>query len=613
MAIDLEKVTKGYLSSSKKLYQAIQQELNQTGNVKCLLPLIFRFNGKPVTLDNHFPFEICFFHNRPRLMQKKCGRQVGKSFQNAMELIIRGVLIENWNTLYVTPLFETVRRFSTLYVKALIDQSPARRLMTGKNVTSQVLQRTLGTNSTIFFGYAQRDADRIRGINANEVQYDEVQLMNPEVFPVIRQVMGGSIYGEYESMAGTPLSLVNGSEKMFNQSTMSEWMMKCERCGYENIACSEYDLFEIIGPVTDDIGPGNPGTRCRKCRGPIYPERGRWLHRYPERRNTFLGIHVPQIIMPWHAYSRDRWIKLHHRLTHGSTSEVYNELMGEACDSAFKPVSISELKRAAILHRNVLEDALAVKNKYVHLAMGIDWGGGGLSGLSRTKAAIIGTSPTGKTDVIYGVDLNYSHDPFQEVKLLALLAMKFGCELIAHDAGGGVGATRESLLWQTGIMLDVWPMNYVGPTGKGMLVPRPATQEGERTFFTLDKARSIDFLCQTIKQGYLRFFQWDFISDDSPGLIYDFTSLATEIAPRVMGSDVLLITKEDGASDDFVHAVNMGCCALWGKYNLWPKLSEWTQHKSMQQLSNISDELGNEWAVDDIERLLKSVQSGGRI
>ena len=604
---ELRRVTTG-----RDLYKLIGAELEQTGNVKSLLPLLFRFNGRPVTLDDHFPFEVCFYHRRPRRMQKKCGRQVGKSFQNAMELIVRGILVPNWNTLYVTPLFETVRRFSTQYVKALIEQSPAKRLMTMKGATSQVLQRTLGTQSTIFFGYAQRDADRIRGINGNEGGYDEVQLMNPEVFPVIQQTMGGSPFGEYETFAGTPLSLVNHTEKLFNPSTMSEWMMKCEACGKENIAASEYDLFEIIGPVTDDIGPGNPGTRCRNCKGPLYPERGRWWHRYPERRDDFLGIHVPQVIMPWHAYSRDRWIKLWDRLKHGSQTEVYNELMGEACDSSFKPVSIRELKRAAILHSNTLAEALAVKGRYTRLAIGIDWGGGGMSGLSRTKAAIVGMTPTGKTDVIFGVDLNFSHDPFEEVKLLMILAQKFGVEIIAHDAGGGVGATREALMFQTNLRMEVWPMNYTGPTGKGMLIPRPPSHPGEKMFFTLDKARSIDFVCQAIKQGFIRTFKWDFISDNNPGLLYDFTSLSTEIAERVMGSDVFLISKEEGSSDDFVHAVNFACCALWGKYNAWPQLSTVQHFKSMQQIANIADEVGNVWDVNDIDKLLARVQMGGR-
>ena len=601
------------IKTGRQLFRLIDDELQATGNLKSLLPLLFSFNGEPVTLNDHFPFETCFYHRRPRRMQKMCGRQVGKSFQNAMELILQGILRPNWNALYVTPLFETVRRFSTQYVKSLIDQSPAKRLMTGKGVTSQVLQRTLGTNSTIFFGYAQRDADRIRGINANMVFYDEVQLMSPEVFPVIQQVMGGSKFGEYESFAGTPLSLVNNAAKLFNRSTMSEWMMKCEACGYENIAASEYDLFEIVGPVTDDIGPGNPGTRCRKCRGPLYPERGRWWHRYPERRDDFLGIHVPQVIMPWHAYSRDRWIKLWDRLTNGSQTEVFNEVMGESCDSSFKPLSITDLKRAAILHKNEVKEALAAKSRYVRLVMGIDWGGGGMSGISRTKAAIIGMTPTGKTDVIFGVDLNFCHDPFQEVKALMVLAMTFGVEIIAHDAGGGVGATREALMLQTQVRCEIWPMTYTGPITKGLMIPRPATQPGEKTFFTVDKARSIDFVCQAIKQGFIRTFQWDFISDTNPGLLYDFTALSTEIAERVMGSDVLLITKEDGASDDFVHAVTFACCALWGKYNCWPRLSSIQNFSSMQQLANIADEVGNYWSVEDIDKMLARVKSGDRV
>ncbi len=84
-----------------------------------------------------------------------------------------------------------------------------------------------------------------------------------------------------------------------------------------------------------------------------------------------------------------------------SDAEKYNEILGEACDSGFKPISETVLRRAACLgHSNTVAAALDAAVRYPVKAMGIDWGGGGISGLSRTKAAIVGITTDGKTDVL---------------------------------------------------------------------------------------------------------------------------------------------------------------------------------------------------------------------
>jgi len=613
-------------TNSREICQHVQNRMELTSNVSHLLPLLFRYNGRPVTLDRHFVLETAFYHNRPRRMILKCARQVGKSFQQALLVILRAMLIPNWNLLYITPLFEQVRRFSTLYIRGLIDESPVKRLLKRKGASSQVLQRTFGNNSTLFFNYAQRDANRTRGINSNENFYDEVQLMTRDVIEILQQTMGGSLEGEYESFAGTPLSFGNVIDEFYRDSTQSEWMVKCRSCGYENRAGVEFDLLKMIGPVYEDISPGEngkfgkPGLVCARCsktdkgtRGikPIFTEDGRWFHRVPERRDMFLGLHIPQPIMPWHAYSRDRWTKLNNRLAHGSEGEVFNEILGESADTSFKPISINDLKRAAVLgfSGHDVHAAKAFARKYQRLAMGIDWGGGGTDGLSRTKAAIMGFKD-GKTDVLYGIDMNFSHRAFEEVKILLMIASMFGVELIAADAGG-IGATRTDMLWQTGVLqAELWPMTYVGAI-KNAIIRRHDESNGENpAYYTIDKSHSIQFTCQAIKQGHLRFFDYDFHGKDNPGLMHDFLALTSEVAHRVMGSDVLIIDREQGKSDDFAHAVNLGCCAGWSFYDAWPQVSKWNEYASLNELANMSDAIGGaEVTPAEVEAALRLVKT----
>lgn len=604
-------------SNRKRIADTMVDIVQRTGNLAPIIPLLFAYNSEPVTLRRHYQFEICFTHKRPRRVIKKCARQTGKSFQNAIEVQTRQVMIPNWNILYVTPLFEQVRRFSTQYVAALIAQSPIKQLLTLKGGSSQVLQRTSRNRSTLYFTYAQRDADRARGINANEVAYDEVQMINRDVFPVLQQVMGGSIYGEYELFSGTPLSPQNYSEELFRRSTMSEWMIPCRHCNYDNVASVEFDLLKMIGPYHPDIGEDCPGLVCARCSPHnnvrnlkhIYPEDGRWWHRCPERREDFLGIHVPQPVMHWHAYDRDRWLNLTNRLASGDEIAVYNEILGECADSSFKPVSETDLKRIAVLPwENKFREAMEHRYNYPRLALGIDWGGYGTKLVSRTKAAIVGITATGKTDVLFGVDLR--NRPLEETQALMVLAQQFGVEIIAHDVGGGVGSTRETMMYQTGYLnCEIWPMSYQGPMTNAMIRRRDGNAEGETLTYVIDKARSLMFLCQAIKQGHLRTFKYDYVNRDNPGLLTDFTALTSEISRRVQGSDVLLIDREEGLSDDFAHAVNFACLALWSKYGCYPKLNVVDFVDTVQTLANSKNLLraSKQWSTEDVEKLLSNI------
>ena len=483
-----------------------------------------------------------------------------------------------------------------------------------KGASQQVLQRTFSNHSTIFFSYANRDANRARGINAHELYLDEFQLMIGSNIPILQRTMDGSLFGSYESYAGTSLSPTNILEQEYLKSTMSLWMIKCRHCGKDNVAETNYDLLKMVGPVTNDISPEKPGLVCAHCskssergRKPLYTQDGRWWHRAPERRNDYLGVHIPQPIMSWHANDRDRWITLHNIIKTANQAELWNEVFGEPYDSLFKPITAGDLQRAACLgHPNKLRDALSRRSQYSFLAMGIDWGGGGISGVSRTKASIVGISNTGKLDVIYGIDLQYTHDPVREVKALMMLANQFGVSLIAHDAGGGVGADKEAMMYAAAAgNAELMPINYSGYLANRYIDLRSGVNPQDGAQYVVDKARTLMFLCQAVKQGFVRFFNYDYQSPENPGLLHDFLALNSQVAKRVIGSDVLLIQSDPEVSDDFVHATNFACVACWYKFQIWPKLTLNMNFSTLQELdANASQNI--EGGIEALESLLST-------
>ncbi len=565
-ALDVMATETGYAESIAQL----KAELGKRApTVEFLLPLMLTLKGKPYSIKDHFPFAPVFRNRKPRKILLKTGRQVSKSTSLAADGVVTTVLNPFFTTLYVTPLFEQVRRFSNNYVRPFVDESPLKNLWLGPNTEQNVLQRSFGNHSKMQFSYALLDADRIRGITADKVAIDEVQDMDAEHIPIILETMSYSKY-ELSSYAGTPKTLDNTIEGLWQQSSQAEWFVKCFSCGHQNIPASEFDLEKMIGPVHDGISPQRPATICAKCSKPINPRFGRWVHRDPDKRWDFAGYHVPQVIMPIHYESADKWSTLVGKRDGWESQPhvFYNEVLGESYDTGQKLVTLTELKEAAKLpwENNPIEPdrkALEAARGYTKRVMAIDWGGGGEAGVSLTTIAVLGLLPTGGIDVIWGKRLTTPHDHLGEATECLHWYKRFGCNFLAHDYTGA-GTLRETFIVQAGLPVDrIMPVAYVRAATKAPMYHVPKTELHPRDHYRVDKTRMLLYVTMFIKLGRLRFFQWDFRDTDQPGLIYDFLSLVENKVETKAASDIYTIVRAAGLSDDFAQAVNIGCAALW--------------------------------------------------
>lgn len=148
-----------------------------------LLPLLFRLKSHPYSLEwSHFMFEPMFrTKNTPRVLILKCGRQVSKSTSLAANQILRAFVQPDYNILTVMPLFEQVRKFSQNYVRPFIITSGIKSHLIGDLGSDSVLQRAIGQNSSLFYSYSSGDPNRVRGIPADECNFDECCAPNTKV------------------------------------------------------------------------------------------------------------------------------------------------------------------------------------------------------------------------------------------------------------------------------------------------------------------------------------------------------------------------------------------------------------------------------------------------
>lgn len=566
------------VQSRAEVFQALGRQ-QIFPSLEPLLPLILNLNGKPYTLQNHYPFSPLFRCLMPKNQVWCTGRQVSKS----TSLAAHGVVVANslpfFKTLFVTPLYEQIRRFSNNYVRPFIDQSPVKSLWSGTTTENSVLQRSFKNNSMMLFSFALLDADRVRGVSADRVCIDEVQDMDPDHIPIIQETMSYSPWG-IMYFTGTPKTLDNLIYGLYARSSQAEWFIKCDSCGKWNIPSLAHDLEAMIGPYHDQISARYPGTVCAKCQKPVNPRNGRWVHRYPDRRWKFSGYHVPQIILPLHFSDAEKWSTLlmkREGFNNYTEARFFNEVLGESTDTGQKLISETELRNACLLKwenkKEPMPAAYAKLDRYKQRILAIDWGGGGEAGVSFTALAVLGFLPDGRIDVLWGKRLLIGGDHLQEALECMKWCNKFKCSLVTHDYTGA-GTVRETVMVQAGFNLDrVMAMRLVRSASQDLLVYKEPTPINHRAHYSLDKTRSLLYTCQAIKLKQIRFFQYDWVSQDMPGLVSDFLALVESKTESRLGGDIYTITRNTLLSDDFAQAVNLGACSLWHVNEAWPNFA----------------------------------------
>lgn len=571
----------------KYAYQKLQE--GHLHNIAPILPLFFMLKGKPFSLGNHYPFEPLFNTHIPKSFIFKCGRQVGKSVSMAVRMIMLCTQIPFFNALFVTPMYEMVRKFSTNYVRDFLEQSPMKRYWRQKGNTASVLQRTFANDSKMFFSYAFMNADRTRGINADLNAYDELQDFDESFIPVIRETMSGSPFKGISMFSGTPKTFDNTIQKVWEQSSQAEWLTPCPNCHYDNISALEFDLDAMTGPFSPDIDNGKPkadgtvrprrsGLICarKRCQKPLDPSNGFWWHRFPDRRLTSPGYHIPQQIMVDHCYSPDSWLQLTGKREgryNTSIGTYYNEICGESYDTGARLVTLEDLRKAANgIGPNEREHAIKLIDNYPMRVISVDWGGGGVKGESLTTIAVLGLRPDNNIDVIFGYRSYTPHDMAGEARLILNLFGDFHAHYLVHDYCGA-GNHREEHIKAHGFPLErIMPMWYQPTAKANFMAHQPGTELHWRDYYKIDKARSLVSTCQLIKSQQIRFFDYDNKGEDQRGLLWDFLQLTEDKVDTRMGRDMYTIIRGGSAPDDFAHAVNLGTWALCWHNNHWPQL-----------------------------------------
>lgn len=543
------------------------------------LPFFLTLKGKPFSLGRHFPFEPVFkFRNVPRRSVVLAGRQVGKSQSLAALSVLLSVVNPYLNTLHVTPLFEQIRKFSGNYVRPLLDSAIIKNyFLRGKAGEGNVLQRGLVNGSIIFFTYAATDADRVRGISADRMIFDEYQDADSTLVPIIEETLSASEIGSV-ALAGTAKTTDNALTYEYQQSSMARWVIPCD-CGYWNTCAVDEDLDHMVQ---------EKGFCCRKCGRVVNPSKGHYRHMAASKVGICHGIHIPQPIMPMHYGNPMKWRDIWLKKTTKPKHIYYNECLGEPNDVGTKLITRNDIKRISVLPwENKYAEAIKQVPNYHTIMMGVDWGGGAGGTVVRkrnsivvqggsnsfTVVTVVGFNHSPKGHVLYAERFRTDMKEHQEAARVLQLYRDFRCTFLGHDAGGA-GKVRESILVTSGMPIKaIAPYMYTGISTKNICTYVAPNTNFSRHYYSLDKARSVGILCSIIKAEEIAFPKWKEYDDPTMCIFEDFLSLIEDKYETSNAGDNYRILYNPRMPNDFVHALNFACTCFWHSNQQYPNLA----------------------------------------
>lgn len=513
--------------SKEKIFNLKASQLSQA---------ILQLKGKPLNLDDYKPFEL-IYDVAPESETLMAGRQIGKSVSLAASIISNSVLVSHFSTLFISPLAQQTSRFSQNYLDSFLNSPLIRKHFMDAGSIKNVYSKTFTNGSLITLGYAsdEGDADRIRGVFADQSLIDEVQDVSLEAVPILEETLGASEYA-FKRYTGTAKTENNSLTVLFKRSNMLEWVVKCPGCAKYNIPM-DWDSCVKMSKA-NKIGPG-----CMYCGHLLDMKTGQWVAGRPEVSDHY-GFHLPQIIFPARNTPK-KWKELTEKVFGAPGKEPYsaqktsNEVFGLPSGVGGRILSVRECMACCNPTKTAFDTGFPRDSRnIVTTVLGVDWSVSG-STKSYTVISILGFDFNGKAYLLHSERLN-GVDILDQVRRVITLYRQFQCSMIGSDRGVGVlqGQLMQDALGKERVAM----VNYV--SAKNTL-----RWDKADNFFAADRTRNIDTLVLKFKVGI------SCIESPSWDITAGFWSDALNVYDEESQAGKKLYRKDEDLCDDWLHSM----------------------------------------------------------
>lgn len=338
--------------------------------------------------------------------------------------------------MFISPSQEQTLKFCNTRLGKTINYSPLiRKYYVDPNFSNRILLRMFRNGSEMASSFALDDPDRARGISADRVAYDEFQdILYDAVVPVVNECMSNSNYA-YETYAGTPKTMEASIQYLWDKSSQTEWVIKCDGCG-------KYTFF------VDKRVVGLKGPICLKpdCGKYLDVRKGQWVDM--QKGASVKGYHINQLMLPLNVplcadmdgtleqRANERWERIREKLDDYSEAKFNNEVLGISDSIGSRLISKDELESLCIGPQVSPYPTQDIKNGVHTFVAGIDWSGGGTEGISRTVVWIWGIKPDHSLVTAY-FKIFPVGNPVADVDEIIEVLTNYHVPMVVGDAGEG--------------------------------------------------------------------------------------------------------------------------------------------------------------------------------
>lgn len=297
--------------------------------------------------------------------------------QGTNNYAVDGVITHNSTTIANKILMHSIekRRFRTVYISSADAQAQdfsKDKLASKLKYTpllskcfwgdppesDNVYTKELKNGSRVLIRSILKSPDRVRGISADLICFDELQDIDPDFIPVAEECISHSKY-KYRLYAGTPDTAMDALDQTWSFSDQTEYVFRCS-AGHWNEQDS--DIIARITPL---------GIECKKCKRILEKTSGGWVIKNPQGR--YKGYRTSQLMVPWISPSeildkRDRY----------SAKRFYNEVVALPYDAIGSPVSETDIRKCCDENMTMIKQGVNFQSP-VPVFAGVDWGSGSVS------------------------------------------------------------------------------------------------------------------------------------------------------------------------------------------------------------------------------------------
>ncbi len=355
---------------------------------------VYRYVGLQATKKNGKPVVI------------KKGRQVGATIMaGALDLFFTNSgLFTNPNirVVHLFPSLGQAKKFSQDKLEGMVRTSKNdfinQNKLESSNSVDNLTMKQFNTG-TLWVESLGADGDRIRGMTADVVFYDEVQDMFQHAIGNASKILTAAKYGPVgqgvQVFFGTPKEKGGYFSTIWDMSDQRYYHLGCINCNNTYpFYLPDDDRWKSIWLYENTVQCPHCGTKQKKVEA---IEKGKWVGSRNDEDCDFVGFHINQLYIPY--FTKENIEKLMPENNPSQTERIWkNEVVGEFYSGAGSPLTKAEI------YQKCRDDdryfAKSIKNGERPTYLGVDWGGkeddpNSTSGQSFSCVVVLSAQPDG--------------------------------------------------------------------------------------------------------------------------------------------------------------------------------------------------------------------------